>query len=52
MVKGRIEPTPEAPNPYRVVVWSNRALVRAEPVESIRQGRRVLARLMQVAREC
>lgn len=50
-VQGAVIATPDQPRPYAVVVRRRRVILRSEPVESLAEGGRLLARLLAEARE-
>ena len=45
-VNGDVVATPGKARPYAVIVRRRRVVVRQEPVESLAEGRRLLARLL------
>jgi hypothetical protein len=51
MYAATLEPTPDSPLPYRVVVRRQGEIVRVRPVASIVEGNRALVHLLRAERD-
>lgn len=51
MFAAYIEPTPEDPLPYRVVVRRLGEIVRVQPVHTVAEGNRILSALLRRERD-
>jgi hypothetical protein len=51
MYAATLEPTPDSPSPYRVVVRWQGEIVRVRPVASIAEGNRALVHLLRSERD-